>query len=662
MEISCRERRLYDSITVGWNTWDVTSVTSHVLLPQRLRLNISAIIPERSAYSRNFTWEMVDSFGEHSLDGSYTDITVKYMERKWRIETSAHDEELVFKVTPLTKDIRAYIVLEVSNIWNGKGTISYQGESIAVSYPDETADPGNDTYTIKTLNTSATLPWNPSCCCTIAVMDDAPVYFSVNSSKSVEEIDQRLVAAKADWLNSTIRSEGDMGEALSALRRVLLWNRIYESRHNRPVTPVTRFWCTTDTSFGDYALFAWDTFFGSLLYGLFSKEMAYATCFSILDEISPTGCVPNVGGATGPTAERSQPTVGSLCVWKLYLQHHDRWFLEECFPRLLKWNRWYFASRDRNGDGLFEPGCGIYETTYDHIRKYGFIPAGAEDGQAEPDWLVSHPIGPMFETGLDNSPMWDRAVYNQQEHCLELSYVGLNALLVMDCNLLAKIGREIGADETIISELKKRAEALTEKIHQELWCEDQGCYLNKHWSGHFDPAMAPTHFYAWMTENVDPARTEKMLSHLLDEEEFWGDLVIPMISKKDPAFSDQQYWRGRIWAPTNYLTSEALLADGQYEVVKKLAQKGYDMFLGCWKEKGFVGENYNGITGQASEKGDILWFSDKFYHWGALLVYMALQTTLEFDVWKDKVIQHKKPDWMEPVYGIACGESTINIE
>lgn len=664
MEISSRERQLYDSIAVGWNTWDVASLTAHVLLPQRLRLNIAVIIPERSAYSRNFTWEMVDSFGEHSLDGSYTDITVKYMERKWRIESSAQDQEIVFKVTPLTRDIRAYIALEVSNIWNGRSTVAYQGDCISVSYPgDVNAAAGSvqETYTVKTLNAAANLPWNPSCYCTIAARDDEPVYFSVNSAKSKEEIDQRLQEAKAHWLSHTIRSEGDMGEALTALRRVLLWNKVFESRHNRPVTPVTRFWCTTDTSFGDYALFAWDTIFSSLLYGLFSKEMAYAACFSMLDEISPTGCVPNVGGATGPTAERSQPAVGSLCVWKLYLQHRDRWFLEECFPRLLRWNRWRFANRDRNGDGLLEPGCGIYETTYDHIRKYGFIPADAEDGQAKPEWLVSHPVGPMFETGLDNSPMWDRAVYNQQEHCLELSYVGLNGLMVMDCHLLAKIGREIGADEAIITELTERADALTQKIHQELWCEEEGCYLNRHWSGEFDPAMAPTHFYAWMTENVEPARTEKMLAHLLNEEEFWGNLVIPMISKKDPSFTDQHYWRGRIWAPTNYLTSEALLADGQYGTARELAKKGYDMFLKCWKEKGFVGENYNAITGEASEKGDILWFSDKFYHWGALLVYMAIQTALGFDAWQDKVIHFEKPDWMEPVYGVVCGDQTVDI-
>ena len=34
---------------------------------------------------------------------------------------------------------------------------------------------------------------------------------------------------------------------------------------------------------------------------------------------------------------------------------------------------------------------------------------------------------------------------------------------------------------------------------------------------------------------------------------FRGDWVLPTISRDDPAFGDQQYWRGSIWPPMNYL-------------------------------------------------------------------------------------------------------------
>ena len=82
------------------------------------------------------------------------------------------------------------------------------------------------------------------------------------------------------------------------------------------------------------------------------------------------------------------------------------------------------------------------------------------------------------------------------------------------------------------------------------------------------------------------------------------------------------------------------------------------MFLKEWKSKGIVGENYNGMTGKAAEKGN----SDKFYHWGALFAYMAIQTVFNLNVWNDEVDRQERPEWMEPVAGIAFRDGKINIE
>ena len=41
--------------------------------------------------------------------------------------------------------------------------------------------------------------------------------------------------------------------------------------------------------------------------------------------------------------------------------------------------------------------------------------------------------------------------------------------------------------------------------------------------------------------------------HLLNPGEFWGEWVVPSSPRNDPAFKDQNYWRGRIWGPMNFL-------------------------------------------------------------------------------------------------------------
>lgn len=651
MKISENARNLYSSIAKGWNTWDVASVTASVLLPQKLRVNVAVVIPERNAYSEDCLWDKVEDFGEHSIDGMYTCLKMKYMERKWLIETSAMNDELLIRVKPLEEKRGAYIVLEVSNIWDGKNAISYAEDGVEVFSAGKK-------YYIRALNSVAKPIWNPSYKFTIAVKDNQDVYFTVNSQKNMAEVDNALKDAEERWLNSTIHADGDMGKALAATRRSLLWNLVYDSRNKRPITPVSRNWCTNrGRHFGDYVIFEWDTFFAALLYGLFSKELAYATFFSILEEITPEGMIPNFGSGTGQSRDRSEPQVGALCAWKLYIQYGDKWFLKECFSRLLQWNRWRFENRDFNKDGLLELASTPYDADYDEIVANG-APSYDGIGDIVTREQTSHMRrGAMWESGLDNSPMWDRAVYNPYYHCLELSYAGLNSLMVMDCRILAKIGREIGEAEDTIAELEKRAQNLSEKINQQLWCEEKGTYLNRHWSGEFDPAMSPTHFYTWLTGNITPERSSKMLAHLLNEEEFWGKYVIPMTAKNESAYMDQDYWRGRIWAPTNYLVGEALLNAGYQDVWLELVKKGYDMFLKEWKDRNIVGENYNAITGKAAEKVN----SDKFYHWGALLIYMVIQVVVNFDIWEDRIKLEERPEWIESIWNISIEDRKINI-
>jgi len=73
---------------------------------------------------------------------------------------------------------------------------------------------------------------------------------------------------------------------------------------------------------------------------------------------------------------------------------------------------------------------------------------------------------------------------------------------------------------------------------------------------------------------------------------------------------------------------------GRHDLAVEIARKSLEMFVRVYKSKGYVGENYNAITGEAAESGKA---SDKFYHWGALLVYTAIQNLIDFQVWNSKI-------------------------
>ncbi|MFA5261622.1 MAG: hypothetical protein WC450_10375, partial [Candidatus Omnitrophota bacterium] len=67
----------------------------------------------------------------------------------------------------------------------------------------------------------------------------------------------------------------------------------------------------------------------------------------------------------------AQPPLLSWAVMSIYQQDFDKAFLEEIYPRLKKWNAWWFENRDQNHNGLCEWKDGL-------------------------------------ESGWDNSPRWDR--------------------------------------------------------------------------------------------------------------------------------------------------------------------------------------------------------------------------------------------------------------
>jgi glycogen debranching enzyme len=111
---------------------------------------------------------------------------------------------------------------------------------------------------------------------------------------------------------------------------------------------------------------------------------------------------------------------------------------------------------------------------------------------------------------------------------------------------------------------------------------------------------------------AEPVRfaLRRLLAGRIYPQEFWDEWVISSIARDDPAFHDQNYWRGRIWGPMNYLVYVGLL-NYSFPIVRgEFAQKSYSLLLKEWTEKEHVHENYNDISGE----GDDIQNSDRFYH------------------------------------------------
>src|SRR5690606_31234213 len=88
----------------------------------------------------------------------------------------------------------------------------------------------------------------------------------------------------------------------------------------------------------------------------------------------------------------------------------------------------------------------------------------------------------------------------------------------------------------------------------------------------------------------------------------------------DPAYPEQDYWRGRIWAPMNFLVYLGFRKQGLHVAGQQLADRSAALILKEWLGHGHVHENYSGDTGEGCDKTN----SDRYYHWGGLLWFIPL--------------------------------------
>jgi glycogen debranching enzyme len=291
--------------------------------------------------------------------------------------------------------------------------------------------------------------------------------------------------------------------------------------------------------------------------------------------------------------------VGGIMVREVYRRYPERWFLEASFEDLLSWNR--FWPQKRLNEGLLAYGSHEAQNPFNETYLRSMTAAG-------------------YESGMDDSPMYKDVPFNRQKNTMELQDVGLNSLYIADCRALAEMASILGR-EAEERELRERAERFSAAL-ETLWDEEVGLYMNRHTdSGELSPRLSPTLFYPLLAEVPEADRAERMVrEHLLNPEEFWGEFVLPSISRNDPQYPRQRYWKGAIWPPLNFLTYLSLRNYGFLEARRALAEKSLQMFLSEWRRKGYVSENYSSITGTGDDER---LSSDRFHSWGALFGFIS---------------------------------------
>jgi len=432
---------------------------------------------------------------------------------------------------------------------------------------------------------------------------------------SFDGIERSLAEARRAYDARRPKAQGPSGDILAAISDNLNNSRMYATDNKIVAISVSRTFGVGSPNACPY--FCWDSFFSGLLASLDDPAAGRQTVRAILSYQTSEGLVPNYAhwNDGGISKDRSQPPVGSMCVWKMNQYWPNVEFLREVYPKLAIWHAWWLKARNSRNDGLLQWGSST-----------GIL----KDAQLETGWDDT----PQFE-GVDGIKMVGNT--------MNAYAVDLCSLWAMDAHYLALITDAIGKPDDA-RRYRREESDMNRRINAKLWNENQGIYCSRFLDredgtpSDFLTRLTPANFYPLMCGAPDAERAQRVLKVMTDPARFWGEWILPTVSRQDPLFLQQTYWHGTIWGPVNYLVFQGVKRYASPELKAAFAQKSVQLFMNNWLADGYCGENFLSIDGSVGGNHN--------YTWGALMCLIGIESVVNIS---DSGVPEVGPGYNEPV-------------
>ena len=262
-------------------------------------------------------------------------------------------------------------------------------------------------------------------------------------------------------------------------------------------------------------------------------------------------------------------------------------FLEYAFAKLKAWHAYLYRERDPRGEGLvyirhpWESGMDN-SPMWDEIMQRIHLRAGQIPRYRRAD------IHTVSAADRPTSTAYDRFAYlvklfadrgydedKVREDCPFLVQdVLFNSILCKANRDLAEIARVLGEDPSSHEELAEKTKGA---INERLWDEDRGTYLDydladeRHICVYFGPNLAGPLYAGIPGQN----RAKRMLD-TLENDGFGlsGENItpIPSYDLHGYGFSDERYWRGPVWINIDWFLMHGLVAYGYEEHAGRLRE------------------------------------------------------------------------------------------
>jgi len=246
------------------------------------------------------------------------------------------------------------------------------------------------------------------------------------------------------------------------------------------------------------------------------------------------------------------PNVMPWAEWEYYLNFGDRERLAKVFPPLVAYTQWFQKFRTWPDGTYFSNGWGC---------------------------------------GMDNQPRLPKGCNHMFEHG-HMTWIDTTLQQILSDRLLLKMADELGRTAEL-EDLRTELEMLSQFVNAHLWDDAHGFYFDRFRDGSRSTVKSIGAYWALLAEVVSSENVEKFVSHLTNAREFNRPHRVPSLSADHTDYDPQGgYWRGGVWAPSNYMVLRGLTHVGKDALAHKIALNHLQNVTEVFQKTGTVWENY----------------------------------------------------------------------
>jgi glycogen debranching enzyme len=290
---------------------------------------------------------------------------------------------------------------------------------------------------------------------------------------------------------------------------------------------------------------------------------------------------------TIPVSGITQPAVFGFILEKMHHLLQDKvtdWmaFLEEVVPKIIKQHRHFYTCRDPKKEGLvyiehnWESGTDnspMWDEIFEkmditHARDVSALrqdnkKVGAEERPTDENYKRYMYIVDLLRTcNYDDQLIAEKCPFLVQD-------VLFNSILVKSNDSLIRFGNLLGIDVSDIVFWNNKAKAA---INSKFWDEETGFYYAYDLRNESRIKIKVSSGFAPLFAGIASSlQAERLVNHLTTsfiKHDDWK--LCPSCAANEPAFNPLKYWRGPVWININWMLFEALNAYGFTELANRL--------------------------------------------------------------------------------------------